>query len=204
MDQTRTTLVHRAKLLENLTIGFNVIEGTASVAAGVFVNSIVLVGFGVDSFIEVASGVAVLWRMTHDAEPIAREQADRISLRFIGGCFLVLAIYITYDAVSTLAHKKAPEESLMGIIIACLSLIVMPLLAWSKRKVAAQLNSGAMTADAKQTMLCSYLAAILLAGLVLNKLFGWWWADPVSALIMVPIIAREGVEALKGKKCCEN
>ena len=183
--------------MEQLTILWNCLEGLIAVGAGVAAGSVALVGCGVDSVIEVSSGVAVLWRLHGDHEPAREKRA----LRIVGASFIALAIYVGFDAVNTLWFREAPERSLTGIVLAVLSLAVMPMLARAKRGVAGRLGSAAMTADAKQTELCGYLSAILLGGLLLNALFGMWWADPVSALVMVPIIGREGVAALRGKGC---
>jgi divalent metal cation (Fe/Co/Zn/Cd) transporter len=139
--------------------------------------------------------------MSVDADVQRRERNEKWSLRIVGLCFFLLAGYITYESGSDLLSKRAPEHSMPGIILACVSLVVMPLLSRAKRSVGRALNRAAMRADAKQTEFCTYLSAILLAGLLLNALFGLWWADPVAALIMVPIIAREGIEALRGKTC---
>ena len=119
-------------------------------------------------------------------------------------CFVVLALYVTYDSFKSLIRREAPEESIVGLILAAVSLVVMPLLVGAKRKVARAINSGALMADSKQTELCTYLSAILLGGLLLNALLGWWWADPLAALIMVPIIVKEGIEALRGETCCDE
>jgi divalent metal cation (Fe/Co/Zn/Cd) transporter len=148
----------------------------------------------------------MLWRLNHANERNAasRERAERISLRIIGVSFLALATYVCYEAARDLWQRQTPEHSIPGIIIAALSLIAMPLLARAKRKVAQTLNSNALKADSRQTDICAYLSAILLGGLLLNALLGWWWADPVAGLIMVPIIAREGVEALRGDACACN
>lgn len=199
----RKAALRSGRLLEYATIGWNSLEAVASIIAGVISGSIALVGFGLDSVIETASGAALLWRLRHANELTSesRERAERIALKIVGASFLGLAAYVGIDAVLSLWKHEAPDESLLGIAIAALSLIVMPVLAHAKRKVAAQLNSAAMKADSRQTDLCAYLSAILLAGLGLNALFGWWWADPVAGLIMVPIIAREGVEALRGEAC---
>ncbi len=126
---------------------------------------------------------------------------ERLTLRFVGLCFLALAVYVGYDSSSNLIRHEPPRPSIIGIALAATSLIVMPLLARTKRRVAREISSGAMAADAKQTEFCMYLSAILLAGLTLNAAFGWWWADPLAGLIMVPIIAREGIEALRGQTC---
>ncbi len=197
----RATAVRRGKRLEYFTIVWNMLEGLAAVAAGVMAGSISLVGFGFDSFIEVTSGAAVLWRMHSDADACRRERVERTSLRIVGICFLVLAAYILYDSILSLIRKEAAEESLFGIGVAIASLIAMPILSRAKRKVGRELSSGAMAADARQTEFCTYLSVILLAGLGLNALFGWWWADPVAAIVMIPIIAREGLLALRGHHC---
>jgi divalent metal cation (Fe/Co/Zn/Cd) transporter len=199
----RSTIVQRGRRLEYFTIVWNTLEGLVAIAAGVIAGSISLVGFGVDSFIEVTSGAALLWRMSADADEHRRERIERITLRIVGACFLTLAVYVAYEAASDLLRKKAPEHSLPGIILACVALVVMPLLSRAKRRVAANLKSAAMSADAKQTEFCTYLSAILLGGLVLNAGFNLWWADPVAGLVMVPIIAKEGVEGLRGDTCCD-
>jgi len=184
------------------TIAWNSLEGIVAIAAGLIAGSISLVGFGVDSFIEVTSGAALLWRMSVDAEECKRERAEQMTLRIVGACFLALAVYVGYEALRNLIEKRVPEHSLPGIMLACVSLIVMPLLSRAKRRVAANLDSPAMVADAKQTEFCAYLSAILLGGLLLNAISNVWWADPVAALIMVPIIAKEGVGGLRGNTCC--
>jgi divalent metal cation (Fe/Co/Zn/Cd) transporter len=200
----RTRLLKRGRKLEYFTIGYNSLEGLIALEAGWLSGSIALVGFGFDSLIEVTSGVALLWRLHAEVDRARRERAEAISLRIVGVCFVVLAAYVSYDSANSLISHRAPERSLPGIALAIASLIVMPLLARGKRKVARGIGSGAMAADAKQTEFCTYLSAILLGGLVCNALLGWWWADPVAALVMVPIIAKEGIEALYGKMCCEE
>ena len=199
----RTAVVLRGRRLEYFTIGWNALEGLVAVVAGAIAGSISLVGFGIDSFIEVTSGSVLLWRMSVDAEVQRRELNERRALRIVGVCFLLLAGYIAYESALDLWSRRAPEHSIPGIVLACVSLVVMPLLSRAKRKVGRALGSAAMHADAKQTEFCTYLSAILLAGLLLNTLFGLWWADPVAALIMVPIIAKEGIEGLQGKACDE-
>jgi divalent metal cation (Fe/Co/Zn/Cd) transporter len=199
---TRQTLAHRGKRLEYFTIAWNSLEGLIGIAAGVFAGSISLVGFGIDSLIEVTSGVTLLWRMSVDADVQSRERNERLSLRIVGGCFLALALYVAYEAVLDLTRESAPERSIPGIVLACVSLIVMPILSRAKKSVGKGLGSAAMNADARQTDFCVYLSAILMAGLLLNASFGWWWADPISALVMVPIIAKEGVDGLKARNCC--
>jgi divalent metal cation (Fe/Co/Zn/Cd) transporter len=199
----RSAVVVRGQRLEYFTIGWNTLEGLVAVIAGAMAGSISLVGFGIDSFIEVTSGSVLLWRMSVDSEVHLREINEKRALRIVGACFLLLAAYITYDSIVDLWSKRAPEHSIPGIVLACVSLVVMPLLSRAKRRVGRAIGSAAMHADAKQTEFCTYLSAILLVGLVLNAFFGLWWADPVAGLVMVPIIAKEGVEGLKGKGCEE-
>ncbi|HEY1203179.1 MAG: cation transporter [Bryobacteraceae bacterium] len=198
---TRHDFVRRGQRLEHFTIAYNSAEGLVSIVAGILAGSVSLVGFGLDSAIEVASGTALLWRLHHDLDHSRREQVERTTLRIVGGCFVALALYIAYESGSTLIGHKTPERSIPGIIVAAVSVVVMPLLARAKRRVAAGIRSGAMTADSRQADFCTYLSAILLGGLLLNALLGWWWADPAAGLVMVPIIAREGVESLRGRAC---
>ncbi|MFN7996500.1 MAG: cation transporter [Bryobacteraceae bacterium] len=198
----RSDLVRRGQRLEYFTIAYNSLEGFISIVAGLIGGSVSLVGFGLDSAIEVASGMALLWRLHHDLNPVRREHAERMALRIVGGCFIVLAAYIAYECGSTLFLHEAPERSIPGIVIAAASVVVMPLLARAKRRVATAIGSGALHADSRQTDFCMYLSAILLGGLLLNAVAGWWWADPVAGLVMVPIIAKEGVDGLRGKTCC--
>jgi divalent metal cation (Fe/Co/Zn/Cd) transporter len=199
----RPTAVLRGRRLEYFTVVWNTLEGLVAVVAGIVAGSISLVGFGIDSFIEVTSGSVLIWRMSVDSDVHRRETNEKLALRIVGACFLLLAAYISYDSISDLWSKRAPEHSVAGIILACASLVVMPVLSRAKRKVGRALGSAAMHADAKQTEFCTYLSAILLLGLLLNAFFGLWWADPVAALIMVPIIAKEGIEGLQGKACDE-
>lgn len=199
----REVLARHGRRLEYFTILWNTLEGIVAVGAGILAGSISLVGFGVDSFIEVTSGAALLWRMSVDSNEARRERIERLALRIVGLCFLVLAAYVGYEALSHLLARKAPDHSIPGIILACVSLIVMPLLSRAKRRVAVRLHSAAMNADARQTEFCTYLSAILLGGLLLNAVSNLWWADPAAALIMVPVIAKEGIDALRGKTCCD-
>lgn len=198
----RAAIAKQGKRLEYFTIGWNTLEGVVAVVAGAMAGSVSLVGFGVDSFIEVTSGASLLWRMSVDADERRREKTEQITLQIVGVCFLALAAYVIYEAAGDLFKRNAPEHSIPGIVLACVSLVVMPLLSRAKRKVARRLNSAAMNADARQTEFCTYLSAILLGGLVLNAAFGLWWADPLAGLIMVPIIAKEGIDGLRARACC--
>jgi divalent metal cation (Fe/Co/Zn/Cd) transporter len=190
--------VRRGRRLEYITIVWNSLEGIIAIGAGVIAGSIALVGFGIDSVIEVSSGAIILWRL------VSGEHREELALKLVGVSFLALAAYVALDAIKSLWFFEVPDASYIGIGIAALSLGVMPILARAKRRVAAQINSRAMHADSRQTDLCTYLSAILLGGLGLNALFGWWWADPVAGLIMVPIIVNEGVQALRGETCCDT
>jgi divalent metal cation (Fe/Co/Zn/Cd) transporter len=203
-DISRESQVKRGRRLEYFTIIYNCLEGLISIIAGLIAGSVSLIGFGIDSAIEVTSGAALLWRLNHDWNPERRESVERTTLRIVGICFITLAIYILYDSVSMLLRREVPDRSIPGIIIAAISMIVMPWLAKSKRQIAASIRSDAMRADSRQTDFCAYLSAILLGGLLLNALFGWWWADPVAALIMVPIITTEGLKSLRGKSCDDD
>jgi divalent metal cation (Fe/Co/Zn/Cd) transporter len=178
-------------------------EGLVSVIAGAMAGSASLIGFGLDSFIEVTSGAVVLWRLRQDHRTADRERMERASLRVVGACFLALAAYVAWECGGALLRREAPEKSVPGIVIAALSVVAMPLLARAKRNVAAGIGSAAVRADARQTDFCLYLSVILLTGLAMNAMLGWWWADPVAGLAMVPIIAREGWGAIKGQACAE-
>src|SRR6266852_3170874 len=199
----RQDIVLRGKRVEYFTIVWNSLEGLVALIAGAVAGSISLVGFGIDSFIEVTAGAALLWRMSVDADVETRERNEKLSLKIVGACFIALAAYILYESISDLVGRRAPQRSLPGIILAGVSLVVMPLLSRAKKRVGKELGSAAMHADAKQTDFCVYLSAILLMGLLLNATLGWWWADPASALIMVPLITKEGVEAMNGETCCD-
>jgi divalent metal cation (Fe/Co/Zn/Cd) transporter len=200
----RLRTVRRGQWLTWTTLGYNSLEGLLSVGAGILASSVALIGFGVDSFIEVTASVAAIWRLRADADPHRRALAEGRALRIIGLCFLALAAYVSIDAARSIILRSTPGESQLGIAIAAVSVIVMPLLARAKREVAKALASRAIHAEARQTDICMYLSAILLGGLGLNALFGWWWADPIAALAMVPFIAWEGLEALRGRPCCDS
>lgn len=197
----RSQHVTRGIALEYLTVGWNVLECLIAVGAGLIAGSVALVGFGFDSAIESMSGGVLLWRLHAERRGHHVETLERRALRLVGVSFLVLAAYVAFDSAKTLWTREHPEHSTVGIVLAIISLIVMPLLARAKRRTAGNLNSAALEADSKQSSLCAYLSAVLLGGLVFNALLGWWWADPVAALVMVPIIANEGIESLQGKEC---
>lgn len=181
--------------LEVLTIVWNVTEAVVALAAGFLAGSIALVGFGLDSIIETISGATLLWRLRQRGELEAK--AESRSLHIVGLTFFLLAAYVSYESVTDLWFRRQPRESLVGIILAGVSLLVMPLLGRAKRRVARQLGSRALAADGMETYLCSYLSFTLVLGLGLNAWLGWWWADPVAALAMVAFMVREGREALR-------
>jgi divalent metal cation (Fe/Co/Zn/Cd) transporter len=191
-------LVARGRRLEYFTIAWNSFEAIVALASGLMAGSVALVGFGLDSVIETLSAGILLWRFRAELHSEKREQTAR---RLVGVCFLLLATYITVDSIHSLWTRAQPERSLAGILIALAALVAMPLLGRAKRRVAAQLNSGALHSDSRQADFCAYLSAILLTGLLLHAWLGWWWADPVAALVMVPIIAREGVQGVRGEGC---
>ena len=201
---TRVRAVRRGQWLIWTTLGYNSLEGVLSVGAGLLAGSVALIGFGVDSFIEVTASFAAIWRLRADADERRRKFAERQALRIIGLCFLALAAYVAIEATRSLIGQAAPDESFLGIGISAVSLVVMPVLARAKRQVAKTLTSRAIHAEARQTDICMYLSAILLGGLGLNALFGWWWADPTAALVMVPFIVWEGREALRGHAACDD
>ncbi|MDQ1491446.1 MAG: hypothetical protein QOJ23_3960 [Actinomycetota bacterium] len=195
--------IRRARLLAWFTIIWNTIEGLVGIGSGIAAGSIALIGFGVDSYVEVLSGAVVLWRVSkerHGQE--LSEAAEHRALRIIATTFFALAVGVTIESVRKLATGEHPSASAVGVALTVVSLIVMPLLARAKRKVGRQLGSRALQADATETVLCVWLSAIVLSGLVLNAAFGWWWADPLAALGIVYVAATEGREAWKGDTCC--
>jgi divalent metal cation (Fe/Co/Zn/Cd) transporter len=201
---SRPALVRRGLALNYLTIGYNVLEAIVALGAGIVAGSLALVGFGLDSVIEVTASGAAQWRLRADLDAARRERVERATQRIIGWSFLALAAYVAYDSVSAILQREPPERSFVGLVILALSAVVMPVLARAKRRVARAMTSRALEADAMQTSLCAYLSVIALAGVVLNAALGWWWADPVAALAMVPIIAREGMEGVRGESHCAD
>lgn len=199
----RQRFVRRGQYLEYATVLIAFAEAAAALTIGALAGSVALLGFGFDSVIEMASGAAVLWRLHHDKDLKRREEAERITVRIVGACFILLAAYVVYESVHSLVLHEKPEGSFAGIVVTVLSFIAMVFLSRAKRAIGRKLGSGAMDADASQTALCAYLSTITLVGVGLNALLGWWWADPVAALAMVPIIVKEGADALRGKSCGE-
>lgn len=197
----RQAIAQRGKRIEYVTIAWNTFEGLAAVTAGILSGSVALVGFGVDSVIEFASALALLWLMSTDADARLRERNEHVALRIVGLCFFGLAAYVAFESITNLLHRQHPDRSIIGILLTCAALVVMPLLSRAKRRLGRELGSRAMQADAKQADFCAYLSAIALAGLLLNLALSWWWADATAALLMVPLIAREGIEAFKGEAC---
>jgi divalent metal cation (Fe/Co/Zn/Cd) transporter len=194
----RATLEGRIRLLVGATITYNVIEAAIALAEGTRVSSSALIGFGLDSVVEISSAAAVAWQFSAK-DPETREKA---TLRFIAISFFALAAYVAVDAVLSLLGLGAARPSLIGIALAATSLAVMPVLSLAQRRAGRELGSLSAVADSKQTLLCTYLSAVLLAGLVLNSLWGWSWADPVAAIGIAAIAVREGVNAWRGDPCC--
>jgi divalent metal cation (Fe/Co/Zn/Cd) transporter len=204
ISMDRVALVRRGLRLNYATIAYNFVEAVASLAAGVGAGSIALIGFGVDSVIEVTASGAAQWRLRADLDHARRERVERTTLRVIGWSFVALAIYVFAESVMSLLARERPERSVLGTTILTLSVIVMPILARAKRRVARELRSGSLEAEAMQTSLCAYLSAIALAGVALNTVVGWWWCDPVAALAMTPIIAKEGIERIREEPHCDT
>lgn len=201
---TRAAAVQSGVNLEYFTVAWNSLEALVALICGVVAGSIALVGFGLDSLIEVSSGVILLWRLHSDQDNARRGAAERRALKLVGITLIVLAAYVAGDSAVSLLRREAPERSLPGIALAAASLVAMPLLARAKRRVASTIASPALQADSRQTDICAYLSAILLLGLLLNAALGWWWADPAAGVVMVPLIAYEGSQALRGKTCCHD
>jgi len=190
-----------------ITLAYNVIEAVVALWFGTEAESIALLGFGLDSVIECAAAGVLLWRLALEArgaEPERLERAERRVHRFVGGTFLALAAYVVAQASASLWQARAPEESIPGILLAVASLVIMPLVSWAKLRAAREIPSAALRAEAKETLACSYLSFALLLGLVANAAAGWWWADPVAALLMVPWLLKEGVEGIRGESCEED
>lgn len=196
----RQRLGRRARWLAGASVAYNAAEAVVAIVAGAAASSIALVGFGLDSVVEMASGLVIVWQFSHRM-PEARE---RRALRLIGVSFLALAVYVAVESLRALTSASTAEASPAGIVLSMASLVVMPLLATAKQRTGRALGSASVSADSTQTWLCTYLSAVLLGGLVLNATLGWWWADPVVGLVIAGVAAREGVAAWRGEACaCE-
>jgi divalent metal cation (Fe/Co/Zn/Cd) transporter len=193
----RKRLARRAQLLAGASVSYNLIEGVIAVAAGMVATSSALISFGLDSAVEVASGLIILWQFRHPM-PESREHRAR---RLIAVLFFALAVYVAYESIATLVAGHHADVSVVGILLACVSVVVMPLLSWAQRRTGRELSSGAVVADSAQTLLCTYLSAVLLVGLLGNALFGWWWLDPIAALAIAAVAVREGIETWRGDDC---
>ena len=204
MPDEKAALIKKALFINWILIVYNVIEAIASVSFGLRAGSIALVGFGLDSVIEVLSAMILVWRLSHKGTLKEEIKKDKKALFFVGITFFLLAAYIGFESVMKLGRGEKPQESLAGVIIATLSVLIMPSLGLAKRKIARQIGSKALEADAMETIICSYLSGVLLAGLALNWLFGWWWADPVAGLAMIYFLVKEGREAVSGDDCCDK
>jgi cation diffusion facilitator family transporter len=204
---SRNDLLKRGLLLEGVIVAFNILEGIVAVSAGLLANSVALIGFGIDSFVEVTSAVVVFFRLRHEilgnSHPQQIEKLEHRTSKIAGALLVALAIYILVGAGRRLLGYGEPaHESLIGIIMTAISLVVMPLLGWAKLRTARGLSSASLRADSFQTLTCAWLSLTLLIGLLLNAAFGWAWADPLAAIIIVPLILREGWNAWQGRGCC--
>ncbi|MGW1682667.1 cation transporter [Saccharopolyspora sp. NPDC002376] len=197
-DARRAVLTRRIRWFVAATITYNVIEAIVAIAAGKAASSTALIGFGLDSTIEVASAAAVAWQFS-GSDPEARE---RVALKIIGLSFFALAVYVTVESVRALLGGAEAEHSTAGIVLAALSLAIMPVLSYAQRRAGRELGSNSAVADSKQTLLCTYLSGVLLIGLLLNSLFSWYWADPIAALVIAVVAVKEGREAWRGEHCC--
>lgn len=196
--EVRARLGRRAKLLAGLSVAYNVIEGIVAIAAGAAAGSIALVGFGLDSFVEVSSGLIILWQFSHRLP----ETRERQALRLLAYSFFVLAAYVGFESARALLFGSDADPSNVGIGLALASLIIMPAISVAQRRTGRALGSNAVVADGTQTLLCTYLSAVLLVGLLLNSALGWSWADPIAGLFIAAVAAREGLQAWKGEGCC--
>ncbi|WP_084965738.1 cation transporter [Thermoactinospora rubra] len=194
----RGVLRRRIRLLVTATIAYNVVEAVVAITAGTVASSAALVGFGLDSVVEVASATAVAWQFS----AADHERRERAALRIIAISFFALAAYVTVDAVRALLGAGEAEHSAPGLVLAASSLVVMPILSHAQRRAGRELGSASAVADSKQTLLCTYLSAVLLVGLALNSLFGWSWTDPIAALVIAAVAVKEGREAWRGDACC--
>ena len=197
-EEDRRRYGRRAQLLAGASVTYNMIEAIIAITAGLVAGSVALVGFGLDSTIEVSSGLIILWQFRH---PLP-ESREKTALRLMAFSFFGLAAYVTFESVRSLTTGHEPESSMVGIILAATSLVVMPFLSWAQRRTGRALGSNAVVADSTQTLLCTYMSGVLLVGLVLNATLGWWWADPIAGLVIAAVAVKEGREAWRGEGCC--
>ena len=196
--EQRRRLGRRAQLLAGASVTYNLLEAVIAISAGLVAGSVALVGFGLDSVVEVSSGLIILWQFRHRLP----ETRERQALRLLALSFFALAGYVTFESLRALIGGSHPDTSPVGIGLAIASLIVMPFLSWAQRRTGKALGSNAVVADSTQTLLCTYLSAVLLVGLVLNATLGWGWADPIAGLVIAAVAVREGIEAWRGEGCC--
>ncbi len=194
----RARLGRRARLLAGASVTYNVVEAVVAISAGLVAGSVALIGFGLDSVVEVSSGLIVLWQFRH----VLPESRERLALRLMAGSFFALALFVGVESVRALLSGRAADPSSVGIAIAAVSLVVMPFLSWAQRRTGKALGSNAVVADSTQTLLCTYLSAVLLIGLVANAALGWYWADPIAGLVIAAIAVKEGLAAWRGEGCC--
>jgi divalent metal cation (Fe/Co/Zn/Cd) transporter len=197
-DTDRRRLGRRAQLLAGASVTYNVLEAAIAITAGIVAGSVALIGFGLDSVVEVSSGLIILWQFRHRLP----ESRERTALRLMAISFFALAVYVGVESVRALVIGHEPDSSTVGIALAALSLVIMPFLSWAQRRTGRALGSNAVVADSTQTLLCTYLSAVLLLGLVLNSTLGWSWADPVAGLVIAAVAVREGRDAWRGDGCC--
>lgn len=195
--EARRRLGRRAQLLAGAAVAYNLIEAAVAIGAGRAAGSSALVGFGLDSLVEVSSGLIILWQFRHRMP----ETRERQALRLMALAFFALAAYVTVDAARALLGSAEPDASRIGVVLAMVSLMVMPFLSWAQLRTGRALASGSVVADSKQTLLCTYLSAVLLIGLLVNAWLGWWWADPLAGLVIAGVAVKEGLEAWRGEAC---
>jgi len=197
-EDDRRRYGRRAQLLAGISVVYNAVEAVIAIGAGLVAGSVALIGFGLDSIVEVSSGLIILWQFRHPL-PQSREQK---ALRLMALSFFALAAYVSFESVRAITSAHEPETSNVGIALAATSLAVMPFLSWAQRRTGRALGSNAVVADSTQTLLCTYMSGVLLVGLVLNATLGWWWADPIAGLVIAAVAAKEGREAWRGENCC--
>ena len=196
-EEDRRRYGRRAQLLAGTSVAYNAVEAVIAITAGLIAGSVALVGFGLDSIVEVSSGLIILWQFRHKMP----ETREKTALRLMAFSFFGLAAYVTFESVRALVTGHEPDSSTVGIVLAATSLVVMPFLSWAQRRTGRALGSNAVVADSTQTLLCTYLSAVLLVGLVLNATLGWSWADPIAGLVIAAVAVREGLEAWRGENC---